>query len=635
MATEGLSADAAQPAAEPVTGGAPIRRRSGVDHIRALYVQTPASLTGNGVGIVLMSLIFWPLAPRAHMLAWLAVVVLLWLLRVAHYVRYLQYSARQEANEDRLRDWRGSWKALVLLQGAMWGVAAWLFWGLGTPYHRISLILIVYTYCLGSVQLLATQPRVFLGFISLVLLPIIARVGSDTAQAWHLQLAGILVLLFAITVLMARTYGTALGQAISLKRRTDELASQLRVEAAVAVEARRSAEEARQVAEAANRAKTQFFAAASHDLRQPLHAMGLFAEALRSKSRDPEVAGLVDSINESVDALEGLFGELLDITRIDSGGVDVNPAPVRMKDLYARLRLHFEPIAFEKGLMLSFRGDQQVAFADPVLLERVLRNWVSNAIRYSDDGGVLVSCRLRHTPAGPRLLLQVWDTGIGIGEASLPRIFDEFFQAQSQRPLQAHQRKGLGLGLAIVKRLAALMDAPLDVRSRLGHGSVFSITVPVGRMARAAGAPTGGSRPSIGLTLQGRDFVVVEDEAAVREGLVVLLQAWGANVRAFDTVASLQVWLDLPADSPQAALKAPDLLLVDYRLPEALTGIDALVALRARWPGQRLPAIVITGSTMGGHEDEAERHDYHLLIKPVLPNKLRAMIAFKLGVRSA
>jgi CheY-like chemotaxis protein len=128
---------------------------------------------------------------------------------------------------------------------------------------------------------------------------------------------------------------------------------------------------------------------------------------------------------------------------------------------------------------------------------------------------------------------------------------------------------------------------------------------------------------------------VVEDEAAVLEGLAVLLQAGGASVRALYTVAAVQQWLALPQGSEGAPPDAaPDLQLVDYRLPQARTGIDALVALRARWPGQRLPAILITGSTMGGHEDEAERHDYHLLIKPVLPNKLRAMIAFKLGLRA-
>ena len=602
-----------------------------IDHIRALYVQTPATLAGNLIGMVLMASIFWTLAPPAKLFGWLIVGGTLWLLRIAHYVRFLR---QKNADGGTLRVWRRSWMALVLGQGALWGTAVWLFWGLGTHYHVVSLILIVYSYCLGSVQLLATQSRVFLAFISLVLTPTIVRIASDGSQPWHLQLAVILTILFCITVLMARTYGSALGQAITLKSRTEELAARLRTEMVVSEEARRVAEEARRAAEAANRAKTQFFAAASHDLRQPLHAMGLFAEALRQRSHDPEVASLVNSINESVDALEGLFGELLDITRIDTGGVDVNPAPVRMRELFQRLRLHFEPVAFEKGLMLSFRGEAQVAHADPVLLERVLRNLVSNAIRYTDDGGVLVSCRVRQgrgpgSGAGaPHLLVQVWDTGIGIGEASLPRIWDEFFQAQSNRPLEAHQRKGLGLGLAIVKRLAVLMEAPIAVRSRLGHGTVFSLEVPVGKAPRGSieSAPAGPKMP-IGLTLEGRFILVVEDETAVREGLVVLLQAWGARVVSFDTVDALEAWLAGPAAEP------PHLQLVDYRLPQGRTGIDALVALRARFAGQRLPAIVITGSSLGGHEDEAVTHDYHLLIKPVLPNKLRAMIAFKLGVR--
>jgi signal transduction histidine kinase/CheY-like chemotaxis protein len=583
------------------------------DHLRALYQQSPASLSGNLIGMCLMAGIFWSLAAPERLFGWLGVGATLWLLRLAHYLRYQR---QPDADAATLRAWRDSWKALVLSQGVMWGIAVWLFWGLGTPYHGVALILIVYSYCLGSVQLLATQRRVFLVFISLVLVPTILRIATDVAQPWHLQLAAILSLLFAITVLMGRTYGSALGQAITLKARTDELAAQLRVEKA-------EADEARRAAEAASRAKTQFFAAASHDLRQPLHAMGLFAEALRQRSQDPEVASLVNSINESVDALEGLFGELLDITRIDTGGVEVRPEPVRVRDLFSRLRLHFEPVAFEKGLMLSFRGDQHVAVADPLLLERILRNLVSNAIRYTDDGGVLVSCR----PRAGKLLLQVWDTGIGISDHNLPRIFDEFYQAQSNRPLEAHHRKGLGLGLAIVKRLSALMEAPVSVRSRVGHGTVFTIECPLGKAPRTAEALPGSAKAPLGLTLQGQHIVVVEDEAAVREGLVVLLQAWGASVVSFDTVEAVRAWLTVPAAAP------PDLLLVDYRLPQGTTGIDALVAIRARWAGHHLPAIVITGSSLGGHEDEAVKHDYHLLIKPVLPNKLRAMIAFKLGMR--
>ena len=616
---------AAAPAAEASTGAPAVaaepqlpawrRHGSSVDHIRALYQQSPASLTGNLVGMALVSAMFGALAPPLALLSWLGLGATLWLLRLLHYLRYRR---QPQADDALLRAWRRSWRLLVLSQGTMWGVAVWLFWGLGSPYHQLALILIVYTYCLGSVQLLATQPRVFLMFLSLVLTPTIVRVATDSTQPWNLQLAGILALLFCITVLMARTYGSALGQAISLKARTDALAVRLREETAVA-------EAARRAAEAASRAKTQFFAAASHDLRQPLHAMGLFAEALRQRTHDPEVASLVNSINESVDALEGLFGELLDITRIDTGGVEVHPAPVRLRDIFVRLRLHFEPTAFEKGLMLSFRGEQHVAHADPVLLERILRNLVSNAIRYTDDGGVLVSCRAR----GGGLVVQVWDSGIGIAEASLPRIFDEFFQVQSNRPLQAHHRKGLGLGLAIVKRLATLMGTEVTVRSRSGHGTVFSLAVPLGRSPRDLAALAGSAKVKapLGLTLQGRHVVVVEDEAAVREGLVVLLQAWGASVTAFDTVEGVRAWLD------RGGAAQPHLLLVDYRLPQGTTGIDALVALRAHWSGSKLPAIVITGSSLGGHEDEAVTHDYHLLIKPVLPNKLRAMIAFKLGMR--
>jgi signal transduction histidine kinase/CheY-like chemotaxis protein len=605
------------PGASIAPGVPPVTEGRRFDHLRALFVQTPASLVGYLIGWGLIVTMYWPLAPRGTMLAWMVALAALLALRLAHYLRFRR---NPDADDATLHDWRRSWKVLVLAQASMLGLAFWLFWGLGTPYHLTGLMLVVFSLCLASVQLLATQQRLYIGFVCVMLVPAIVRIATDTSQPWHWQLAGILSLQFIALLVLGRVQRSALDQVIRLKAHSEKLAAQLRVEMGVS-------ESARRAAEAANRAKTQFFAAASHDLRQPLHAMGLFAEALRQRNHDPEVAALVNSINESVDALEGLFGELLDITRIDTGGVEVNPAPVRMRELFARLRLHFEPTAFEKGLALSFHGAQRIAHADPVLLERILRNLVSNAIRYTDDGGVLVSCRTRTTPGGEQLLMQVWDSGIGISEGTLPRIFDEFYQVQSQRPLEAHQRKGLGLGLAIVARLAGLMESKIDVRSRVGHGTVFSFTVPLGSAPRIAAQSAPQRKAPLGLTLQGRLLVVVEDEAAVRDGLVVLLKAWGAGVQAFDTVAALQLWLD------SAGAEVPDLLIVDYRLPQGSTGLDALAAARAAWPTHKLPAIVVTGSTIGGHEDEAAEHDFHLLIKPVLPNKLRAMIAFKLGVR--
>jgi two-component system, sensor histidine kinase len=590
------------------------------DHVRALFEQMPAVLAGNAIGFALMVMAFWPIAPRVRIGGWLVLALLLWGLRLAHYLRY---RARRDADPATVLAWRNSWRALVLLQGAMWPLAVWLFWGMGFTFHTVALVLIAMSYALGSVQLLAAQPLLFISFTSIVLLPIIVRVATDTAEAWHWQLALVLGLLFLITLLLGRTYRDALAQAIVLKQRTEHLAEQLKAQKA-------AADEARHIAETANRAKTQFFAAASHDLRQPLHAMGLFAEALRQKSErsgaDPEVASLVNSINQSVDALEGLFSELLDMTRIDSGGVDVQPAPVRIKDIFARLRLHFEPVAFEKGLALSFHGAQRVIHSDGLLVERMLRNLLSNAIRYSEDGGVLVACRPKPGDNG-KLLLQVWDSGRGIDAADLPRIFDEFYQVQGPAPLAAHQKRGLGLGLAIVKRLSDLLDARLAVRSVPGRGTVFTFEVPVGREPRTIAPPPASSAAALGLTLNGRRILVVEDEPAVREGLLVLLQSWGAEVEALPDLAAVQAWRAAPD------VQAPDLLIIDYRLPGGHTGIEALGAIRARWPGLALPAIVVTGSSLGGHEDESAKHDFHLLIKPVLPNKLRAMIGFKLGLR--
>ncbi|MED5621188.1 ATP-binding response regulator [Ideonella sp. BN130291] len=605
-----LSAAAVPPAtaaAEPASH----ELDASLDQVRALHVQTPASLAGNLIGLTLIAAMFFKLAPAATV-AWCLMLLAVWAVRWVHYRRY-----PAEGDLQALLRWRGQWNVLTLASGVCWGTAVWLFYGRGATFHTIGLILIVYSYCLGSVQLLARQWRIYLTFISLGLVPTIARIATDTDQPYHWQLAFILTLLFLVTAIMGRTYRQAFERTIELKQRTEQLLAQLRVEKAAAEAARRDAE-------VANRAKTQFFAAASHDLRQPLHALGLFAEALRSRNQDEQVTHLVNSINSSVDALEGLFSELLDITKIDTGGVEPVPQHFALADVFRKLKLHFEPTAFEKGLDLRFRGAAHHAFADPVLVERVLRNLVSNAIRYTNDGSVLVSARQR----GDTLLLQVWDTGVGIREREQERIFEEFYQVPDQAvALDPHQRKGLGLGLAIVKRLAALMQAPLRLRSRPGHGTVFSMEVPIGRAQPTAETSIKG-KPALGLTLDHRLIVIVEDDAAVRSGLEVLLKGWGASVLSFESVAACVAWGQI-ADP---ANPAPDLIIADYRLESGHTGVEAITMLRQRF-GEGLPAIVVTGSLMTGHEREAQNHNFHLLVKPVVPNKLRAMIAFKLGVR--
>ena len=583
------------------------------DAVRSLYTQTPVSLVGNLLGAVVLLAIFHGAAPRRDTLVW---GTLFGLLLLARLIGLRAYAGKPASDTNpRAAFWGALWNAGTLSSGALWGLAAWLFYADGNAFQQTALLLIIYSYCVGAIPLLASNYKAFLGFISLAFVPTIARIAT-VGGADALELAGVLALIFLMTAALGRVYRRTFDRAILLKVRTERLAGQLQIEMA-------TAEAARREAETANRAKTQFFAAASHDLRQPLHAMGLFAEALRSKSKgDEEVTHLVNSINSSVDALEGLFGELLDITKIDTGGVEPQPQHFALRELFQRLRLQYEPTAFEKGLALRFRGAQHAVHADPVLVDRIVRNLLSNAIRYTRDGGVLVSARKR----GEQVLIQVWDTGVGIAPSEQARVFDEFYQVHAGAPLEPHQSKGLGLGLAIVQRLARLMDAQLSLASEPGRGSVFTVVLPLGKPPRSATAGGSTVAKGIGLTLGDRRIVVVEDEPAVREGLVVLLRGWGATVEAFDSVAAVSAWA---ATHPPT----PHLAIVDYRLPEGHTGIEALEALRAVFAAAPLPAIVVTGSTMSGHEDESSRHDFHLLVKPVAPNKLRAMIAFKLGLR--
>ncbi|HSV69724.1 MAG TPA: hybrid sensor histidine kinase/response regulator [Methylibium sp.] len=580
------------------------------DTVHSLYQQTGVALAGHLLGAVVVGGLFAGSAPPLVLGGWGALLAVIWSLRLATLRRY---AVSEHTRRDAER-WLHWWNVGALTSGAAWGAAVWLLYLHGRPHQQAALLIIAYSYCIGAIPSLATQYRLFLGFISLIFVPTIARIAS-TGNQDQLVLAGVIGLTYLMTTLLGRAYRNTFDGVIHLKVRTEQLATQLRQEKAVADAARREAE-------TANRAKTQFFAAASHDLRQPLHAMGLFAEALRAKSRgDDEVTHLVNSINSSVDALEGLFGELLDITKIDTGGVEPQPEHFTLRELFQRLRLQYEPTAFEQGLALRFRGAQHAVHADPVLVDRIVRNLLSNAIRYTEDGGVLVSARRR----GEQVDVQVWDTGVGIPSAEQTRIFDEFYQVNGRVPLPANQSKGLGLGLSIVQRLARLMDAPLALASEPGHGSVFTLTLPLGKAPRAAMPPPGSTKPGLGLTLEHRRIVIVEDEPAVRDGLVLLLRGWGATVDAFDTLEAVQAWA---AGAPPT----PDLAIVDYRLPDSRTGVEALAALRRNFAAP-LPAILVTGSTMTGHEDESAKHDFHLLIKPVAPNKLRAMIAFKLGLR--
>ena len=367
--------------------------------------------------------------------------------------------------------------------------------------------------------------------------------------------------------------------------------------------------QAKAEAEAANAAKSRFLAAASHDLRQPLHALGMFAGELASREHAPASQALVARIGQSVRALEGMFSELLDISRLDARKVAVTLRHFPVQEMFDRIATDFLPLAQEKGLRLRFRPTRQWCESDLLHLERILRNLVSNAIRYTTRGGVLVACRVR----GRRLWLEVRDTGTGLAENERERIFEEYYQVGNPG---RDRDKGLGLGLSIVKRLADLLGERLVVKSTPGRGSLFAVRTQPAPAAARDKAST--SRPLS--FLQDRYLIaLVEDDRLVRVAMEGLLTGRGLAVAAGAIYAEV-------CDALRKKGRAPDLVIADYRLHGEESGVDVARRLRRDY-GQDLPVLLLTGESAPGGILDAVAEDFPVLRKPVLPERLFAEIA--------
>ena len=364
-------------------------------------------------------------------------------------------------------------------------------------------------------------------------------------------------------------------------------------------------ERAKAEADDANVSKTRFVAAASHDILQPLNAARLYVTSLIERQRDSE---LVQNIDASLEAVEEIFTALLDISRLDTGAMKPELANFRIDDLLHRLEVEFAPIARSKGLKLVFMPCSLSVRSDRRLLRRLLQNLISNAIKYTPQGHVLVGCRRR----GDRLRIEVYDTGIGIPQAKRRAVFKEFHRLDQG----ARVARGVGLGLSIVERIARVLDCEVTLRSNVGSGSRFAIEVPRATGSAAAPKARVASRPDIG-RLDGTVVLCIDNERAILDGMETLLNGW--NCRTL-TAADLAEAL--------AAINAsglePDGLLVDYHLDSG-NGIGAIAELRRRL-GRHVPAILITADRSRHVREEARTEGVHVLNKPIKPASLRALI---------
>ncbi len=583
---------------------APLIARARADQVALLYGSWHRTTASMILGALILCTVLWGHASPTAMLVWIAAILAnqAWRGVLAHAYRRARPPITGAAT------WGRRWALGSTIAGALWGVASVAMFPASAPQQGL-VIVCLFGVIMGGLNLTAVYKTSFYGFVLPAIVPLIVRVAAQGDQV-HVFTAIVMSVVLAFVLGFGHHLNVVLTHSLAIRYENLDLIGELKTQ-------KEAAEAARSAAEAADRAKSQFLAAASHDLRQPLHAMGLFAAALAAKARDADAKPLVASIQASIDALEGLFAQLLDFSRLDAGALRPQPGLVALGPLLARLADDLRPQCHAGGILLRVVPTRLAVDSDPVLLERILRNLLANAVRYTRTGGIVLGARRRQGA----VRIDVIDTGIGIAAADQARVFDEFVQIGATA--RAAGGRGLGLGLAIVRRLAELLDHRIELVSRAGRGSRFSITVPRGtpQARRTDGRENDGTstfaRSDSVAAMAGRHVVVVDDDPAVIAGMCALFGAWSAKVTSGgDANAAMR-------SLAEAGVPVVDLIVADLRLADDACGLAAVAALRGLL-GAGVPALIVSGDASESARAKVGATGMTLLAKPLVAPALLA-----------
>jgi len=493
--------------------------------------------------------------------------------------------------EKRLQiPWGPIFTACTFGFGLTWGVGSVAILAPDTNEAELLMLLDNCAYASGSITLLGNYLPAYFANIAPVCIPLVIS-SLQHRDPFHLAFAVLGVGFMLVMGALAWASNRNLRRSLRLDIEKLDLIESL--------------QQQNELVEQASRAKSRFLAAASHDLRQPVHALGMFVGALREQHLNVQSERLLDQVSGSVDAMDSLFASLLDISKLDAGVVRPNLLNFRVGPIIERVCGDFAIEAERKGLALTDCPTGLSVRTDPVLLESLLRNLVSNAVRYTDRGRILVGCR-----RGAMIRIDVIDTGRGIAAKNMERIFEEFYQVGNA---ERDRSQGLGLGLAIVKRVTALIDCELEIESEMHVGTRVTLHVPIANGEPAPDAPD--ALPWEDLSIQQTIFVI-DDEASIREGMKCLLESWGHKVYAAE---SGQAILGIAGELPLR----PDLLICDFRLRDGENGIEVMNRLRDEY-NANIPGMLITGDTAPDRLAEALKSDYMIVHKPISSAKLRA-----------
>ena len=535
-----------------------------------LFRQVPQAVLVSIFGGVALVAVFWNTHDQNELIFWFIALLLESLLRLRS-ARAFQMGLEPANQTSR---WASRWLWMSATAGALWGTAGYHFYAPELVIQQLVFMAIILGVIFGSLTLYASYgPALFL-YLPLVLLPLVIRMIAQHDPANYTGAAIVLAVL-AFTLFFGRNFGRTISESVRSTIQNEVLVRQLLAE-------KRTADEARRAAEAATRSKTQFFAAASHDLRQPLQAIGIYCSLLRKRASGPMVP-LVRNLSTGVETLSKLVEELLEISRLDSGAIKPQIAPVALFDLFLVLQREFLPLAAAKRLDLRIRPTHLVVTTDPFLLSRVLRNLVANAIRYTSRGGVLMAAR-RH---GDFINIDVWDTGPGIHQQELNRVFEEFYRGESSKSdVGGAGNKGFGLGLSIVRRICGVLGHALTVRTRPGSGTMFRVTLPRSTVTPPRRTNLQQSAESAIQPIPGHRIVVLEDNEAILNSLTRLLRSWGADVISATGFTGALV-------KHMGHDRRADLIIADQNLGGPVDGAEAVFRIR-ELIGVPIPVIMLT-----------------------------------------
>jgi signal transduction histidine kinase/CheY-like chemotaxis protein len=548
-------------------------------------------------GILVALLLVWTLAndSNAQLLQGWCALVITSKLSSAYYARW---SLKSGVTIERARQmvW---WLMLIhAVDGLIWGLLAWVALGSVSAAGSVLVIAVLAGVAGNSMSLLSPVLPVFVAFL-------VPEIGALALKLWRLgdvayHALGLASVLYIITLLaQSKNSNLAAKASIALRFENLELIDRLQQET-------KNAQASHQTAEAANQAKSRFLAAASHDLRQPIHAQGLFLTVLSQSELTDSQRNVVDCARSASQASADMLNTLLDFSRIEAGIIEPQVRPLHLQYLLNKIEIDLAPQADIKSLIYRSRDTHMAVQSDPVLLELILRNLVSNAIRYTKHGGVLVACRKR----GYNLSLEIWDTGIGIAPHQQHEIFQEYFQLGNTER-DRNKGLGLGLGLAIAQGFANILGHKLSLSSVLGRGSVFRLELPITNAVVISNGEERQPYPARA-GLQHVRILVIDDDPSVREGMLYLLQGWGFECDVADSIEQALA---------QARIQPPDMVISDYRLRNQRTGAEAIAMLRDELE-QTLLALLITGDTAPERLREARASGIPLLHKPVSPDQL-------------